>query len=115
MSVPDSPATVSRLGRHGGSHGPAGYPQVRLVALVACGTRTILDAVFGPTSTSETGYTRRLLPSLRAGMIVLADRGFGANTLLAEIAGTGAHVLVRLKSNRVLPVLARYPDGSYLS
>ncbi|GAB3882180.1 hypothetical protein GCM10029964_098330 [Kibdelosporangium lantanae] len=48
-------------------------------------------------------------------MILLADRNFGAQDLLAQIAATGADLLVRLKNGRKIPVLARYPDGSYLS
>ncbi|WP_262699332.1 MULTISPECIES: hypothetical protein [Streptomyces] len=75
----------------------------------------MLDAVFGPTTTGETTYTPCLLRSLHAGMILLADRNFGAARLLAQIAATGADLLVRLKNGRTMPVLARYPDGSYLS
>jgi hypothetical protein len=115
LTVPDTPRILTRFTKQAGNHGGTGYPQIRLVALVACGTRTLIDAVFGPTTTGETTYTPRLLPSLRAGMILLADRNFGAQNLLADIAATGAHVLARLKNGRKIPVLARYPDGSYLS
>jgi Insertion element 4 transposase N-terminal/Transposase DDE domain len=115
LTVPDSPAMLTRFTKQRGNHGGTGYPQIRLVALVACGTRTLIDAVFGPTTTGETTYTPALLPSLRAGMILLADRNFAAAGLLAEIAATGADVLARLKNGRTLPVLARYPEGSYLS
>jgi Insertion element 4 transposase N-terminal/Transposase DDE domain len=115
LTVPDNPATLTRFTKQRGNHGGTGYPQIRLVALVACGTRTLIDAVFGPTTTGETTYTPRLLPSLRPGMILLADRNFGAAGLLAQIAATGAEVLARLKNGRAMPVLARYPEGSYLS
>jgi hypothetical protein len=115
LSVPDSPAILGRFPRHACNHGGAGYPQVRLLALVACGTRTLIDAVFGPTTSGETTYAPGLLPSLRQGMIVLADRNFAAQGLLAAIAATGADVLVRLKNGRKMAVLARYRDGSYLS
>jgi hypothetical protein len=33
--------------RNRSQHGQAGYRQIRLVALVACGTRAVIDAVFG--------------------------------------------------------------------
>lgn len=115
LTVPDSPRILARFTKQRGNHGGTGYPQVRLLVLLACGTRTVIDAVFGPTSTGETTYTPRLLASLRAGMILLADRNFGAATLLANIAETGADLLVRLKTGRIMPILARYPDGSYLS
>lgn len=115
LTVSDTPAVLTRLRKQRGNHGGTGYPQIRLVALLACGTRTILDAVFGPTTLGETTYTAGLLRSLRAGMILLADRNFAAKDLLTQIAATGAEVLVRLKNGRQMPVLARYPDGSYLS
>jgi Insertion element 4 transposase N-terminal/Transposase DDE domain len=115
LTVPHSPATLARFTRQAGNHGGTGYPQIRLLAVVACGTRTLIDAVFGPLTEGETTYARRLLPSLRPGMILLADRNFGAAGLLAGVAATGADVLVRLKNGRKMPVLARYPDGSYLS
>jgi hypothetical protein len=61
----------------------SGYPQILLVALVACGTRAILDAVFGPRGGGETGHGQRLARSLRPGMIVLLDRGLSGNDFLA--------------------------------
>jgi len=115
LTVPDNPRVLARFTKHRGNHGGSGYPQIRLLVLLACGTRTVINAVFGPTTTGETTYTPRLLSSLRAGMILLADRNFGAQDLLAQIAATGAEVLVRLKNGRKIPVLARYRDGSYLS
>jgi Transposase DDE domain len=113
--VPDTPAVLTRFTKQAGNHGGAGYPQLRLLALVACGTRTLIDAVFGPTTSGETSYAPALLRSLRPGMILLADRNFGAKDLLADVAATGAEVLVRLKNGRNMPVLARHGDGSYLS
>jgi hypothetical protein len=115
LDVPDCPGTVARLGRNRSQHGQAGYPQIRLVALVACGTRAVIDAVFGPKSCGETTQAHRLLRSLHAGMIVLADRGFDSNTFLAALAATDAHFLVRLGGNRKPPMLRRYRDGSYAS
>jgi hypothetical protein len=115
MSVADTPANLGVFTKQAGHHGGSGYPLLRMLALVACGTRTLIDAAFGPTPTGELGYARQLLPSLRTGMIVLLDRNFDTAALLQAIAATKAQLLVRLKRNRKLPVLGRYPDGSYLS
>ncbi|SEG44085.1 Transposase DDE domain-containing protein [Nonomuraea solani] len=115
LTVPDTPAVLTRFTKQAGNHGGTGYPQVRLLALVACGTRTLIDAVFGPTTSGETTYAPRLLPSLRPGMLLLADRNFAAQRLVADIAATGADLLIRLKNGRRMPVLSRFPDGSYLS
>ncbi|MEU4644643.1 IS4 family transposase [Micromonospora sp. NPDC023814] len=116
LDVPDNPATRARLGKGSNQYTEAsGYPQIRLVALVACGTRAIIDAVFGPGSTGESGYATRLLRSLHTRMIVLLDRGLSSNTLLDGVAGTGAAFLARLTATRKPPMLARLPDGSFLS
>jgi Insertion element 4 transposase N-terminal len=53
-------------------------PLRELLALVSCGTRTVIGAVFGPVTGGETTCAPGLLASLHAGMVLLADRGFGA-------------------------------------
>ncbi len=111
----DSPANLAVYRHGGGHHGGTGYPLVRLLALVACGTRAIIDATFGSDRLGETTYARRLLPALHAGMIVLADRNFAAADLIAAIADTGADLLIRVKAGRRLPVCGRCGDGSWLS
>jgi hypothetical protein len=115
LDVPDSPLHRARLGKSGNQYATAGYPQIRLAVLVACGTRAIIDAVFGPMSTGESAYSLKLMPSLHAGMIVLLDRGLSGNELLKAIDGTGAQFLARLSATRKPPVLRRLPDGSILS
>ena len=119
MTVADSEANLAVYSKQrGGKNGASGYPMLRLLVLVSCGTRTVIDAVFGPVSAGETTYAPGLLGSLRAGMILLADRNFGAGFLAAQIAGTGADFLIRVKAGRGapgLPVLTRLPDGSWLS
>ena len=61
---------------------------------------------------------RRAAGSLRPGMIVLADRNFGAGALAAQICQAQAEFLIRVRTGRgapKLPVLRRCRDGSYLS
>jgi len=115
MTIPDSARNLAVYSKQAGSHGGSGYPLLRLVALVTCGTRTIIDAVFGPVSCGEQDCTRRLARSLHGGMIVLLDRNFDVAALIGELAATHADLLVRIKSNRKPPVLRRYRDGSFLS
>jgi Insertion element 4 transposase N-terminal/Transposase DDE domain len=115
LGCPDTPANLAVYRRGGGYQGGTGYPLVRVLALVACGTRTIIDATFGTDRTGETSYARGLLGALRRGMIVLADRNFAAADLLGAIADTGADLLVRVKIGRNLPACRRLPDRSYIS
>lgn len=115
MGCPDTAANLRVYSRGGGYQGGTGYPLVRVLALVACGTRTIIDATFGTDRIGETTYAHHLLRALRSGMVVLADRNFAARDWLVAVAGTGADLLVRVKIGRKLPVCRRLPDGSYLS
>jgi transposase IS4-like protein/DDE family transposase len=115
LSVADTPANLAGFFKHSCHNGGSGYPLLRLVALVACGTRSLIDAAFGPTSSGETTMCQRLLASLGAGMLVLCDRNLTTNTLVSRIAATDAHLLGRCKTDRKLPVLRRLADGSWLS
>jgi hypothetical protein len=115
MSVPDSRQNLAVYGRQAGTHGGSGYPLLRLLAVVACGTRTVIGAVFGPASTGETSYAPRLLSCLRPGMLLLADRNFAARDLAGQIAATGADLLIRCRDDRKLPPVGHCPDGSWLA
>jgi hypothetical protein len=115
MCCPDSAANLQVFRRGGSNHGGTGYPMIRLLALVACGTRNVIDATFGSTVLGETTYAAHLVRALRPGMIVLADRNFAAHKLIAAIAERGADFLIRAKNGRRLPVCRRLPDGSYVS
>ncbi|WP_407918495.1 IS4 family transposase, partial [Kitasatospora sp. NE20-6] len=98
-----------------GPGGRGGCPMLELMTLVETGTRALIGAVFGPTDIGETAYAGRLLHHLRPDMLLLWDKGFDANAFLAQVAGTGAQFLGRIRANRRTPVLARLTDGSYLS
>jgi Insertion element 4 transposase N-terminal/Transposase DDE domain len=96
----------------------AAGPQLRLVTLLACGTRALLDAAMGPVrgkGTGEQALARSLLGSLRPGMLLLADRNFYGYGLWNAAAGTGADLLWRVKASLHLPVVAELPDGSFLA
>jgi hypothetical protein len=115
----DSAANLARYSKQrGGRTGGSSYPMVRLVTVMACGTRSVMDAVFGPITCGETTYAKDLLARLPAGVLLLADRNFAAGHLLRLVTSCDAQLLVRAKTGRggpKLPVLLRLPDGSYQS
>ncbi|WP_326696586.1 transposase [Streptomyces sp. NBC_01754] len=97
---------------------------LRLVTLTACGTRTLMDAVFGTDVTGELTYARDLVTgagttrALRRGMLLLGDRNFSATRFVDTVASTGADFLIRAKTHSTalkLPILRRLPDGTFLS
>ncbi len=117
FDVPDTEANAGFFGRPGSSRGTGGgaFPQVRVAALGECGTHAIFAAALGPLAVHETELARRLFTHLRAGMLMIADRGFAGFDLWRDAAAGGADLLWRVKNIAVLPVVEQLADGSYLS
>lgn len=115
LSVADAAAVRARYPKQRGNHGGSGYPTLRLSALLTCGTRSVIDAVFDPITMGELDQARRLARSLHAGMLLLADRNYAAADLIGVLAATGADLLIRCKNGRRLPIITQYRDGSWLS
>lgn len=112
IDTPDTPSNAEAFGRVG----TGGNPQLRLLALVECGTHAVIDAAFaGVTTASEHKLARELLPALGNGMLLLADRNFPGHELWGLAAGTGADLVWRIKKNNVFVPLQVLPDGSFLS
>ena len=123
VKVPASAANIACFGKpghcgkngRGPAAGEAAYPQVRLVSLVACGTRALLGAAIGPLAAGERDLAAGLAGRLAAGMLLLADRGFYRYRLWQAAAGAGADLLWRVQSCPPLPVTRPLPDRSWLS
>lgn len=116
MYVPDTDVNAAAFGRQTGRpDAPAGYPMLRLLTIIACGSRTVIDAVFGSYRTGETTYAPRLAGSLRPGMVLLGDRNFAAAALIEQFAATGADLLIRCKDNRRLAILTHLRDGTSIT
>lgn len=77
--------------------------------------RALLGAAFGPDTTGELGYARRLLSHLDASMVLLADAYYDAYDFLDAVTGTGASFLLRSTRKRRPTVRRPLPDGSYLT
>lgn len=116
MFVPNSAANAAAFGRQSGRpDAESGYPMLRLLTVVACGTRTVIDAVFGSYRVGETTYAPTLLRCLRPGMLLLADRNFAVTALIEQIASAHAELLIRCKDARVLPPIRQLSDRSWLA
>jgi hypothetical protein len=117
LDVPHTPANAEEFGFTGkGGVNQSGNPQVRLMALTECGTHALIDAAFDSvTAFSEHKLARRLLASLRDGILLLADRNFAGHELWGLTRATGAHLAWRIKKNLIFAPVRVLPDGSYLS
>ena len=115
FELPDEADNEAHFGRPGSRTGVAGYPQAQCAVLVECVTHAILAANLGPYRASEWSVCEPLLAHLRPGMLCMADRGFNGYEHWRQAQATGAQLLWRCASNRILPRHRELPDDSYLS
>ena len=115
MDVADNQDNEKAFGRPAASRGTSAYPQVRFVSVVESGTHVLFGTQMGGYADGEITLAHQVLPSLKKGMLCLADRNFFGFDLWKEARATGADLLWRVKKNLRLPCEKRLSDGSYLS
>lgn len=114
VRVPDTPENREMFGGQSGrGESESGYPLVRVVALMVLRSHLLAACSFGPYSTGEVPYARKLLPSIPAKSLTILDRGFFGARLLLEIESADErHWLTRARSDlRVKRVVQRIGRG----
>jgi len=115
LDVADTVENDEAFGRPGASRGSSAFPKIRFVALLENGTHVLWAAHMDQYATDELTLAERVIPSLRQGMLCMADRFFPSYKLWRMAAKTGADLLWRTRQNARLDAEKRLPDGSYLS
>ena len=115
LDVADTADNDQAFGRPGSSRGSSAFPKIRFVALLENGTHVLWGAHMDRYATDELTLAEKVIPSLRQGMLCMADRFFPGYKLWRMAAKTGADLLWRVRQNARLEVEKRLPDGSYLS
>jgi len=115
LDVADTAENEKAFGRPGASRGSSAFPKIRFVALLENGTHVLWAAHMDQYATDELTLAEKAIPSLRKGMLCLADRFFPSYKLWCMASKTGADLLWRTRQNARLDVENGLPDGSYLS
>lgn len=119
LRVDDSDANFEHFGKPGGrgGAGDAGYPQLRLVALLNLSNRLLAGVRCGPFSKSEHELVSDLWKLISDNSLTILDRGFVSFRAFHELvhAGTSRHFMIRLKSNAVYEELEVLSDGTMLA
>src|SRR5881409_3810206 len=101
LRVADTRENVAHFGRPGSRHGEgAGYPQLRLVTLLALRAHLLAAAAFGPYRTSELALATQAWAALPEHALVILDRGFCSYALFHALAtpDRDRHWVVRARS-----------------
>ena len=115
LTLPDEAGNREFFGVPGAPDGSPALPRVRVAVLVELGTRAPLAWCGGPVSVSQADQAERLVPCLKAGMLVLADHSWCGHPLWSMARERGADLLWRARSTMTFPVRRHLPDGSWES
>lgn len=116
LDVPDSVANARVFGYPGTRPGSrAAFPKIRLVVLIEAGTHLIFDALICPYHMGERVRALRLLRSVKAGMLLMWDRGLHSYAMVQATLAQRCDYLGRVPANVKFVVEETLNDGSYLS
>jgi hypothetical protein len=114
MRVPDTPDNDLFFGRPSTDRNQAGYPQVRIVALMVLRSHLLPAVTMGPYDMQENTLAATLWPLLPESSLVIVDRGFIAYAVFWQIQESGSHWLSRAKSNLKWRVVKQLAPGDDL-
>ena len=105
--MPDTPSLQKAFGQPGAQKPGCGFPVAHLLTLFHAGTGLLQKIVAAPLRTHDMADAWRMHPELRAGDVVLADRGFCSYAHLALLACQGLFGVFRLHQK----VIASFRKG----
>jgi hypothetical protein len=95
LTLSDTKANQKKYPKMKNGYHQIGFPQMRLVVLFCLASGAILARVTGNKHASESRLFGRLMGSLNAGDIVIADQGFGNFTMVSLLRELGVDFIAR--------------------
>jgi len=102
FSMPDTPQLQAYFGQPGGQKPGCGFPVAHWLVMLHAGTGMITKMLAAPLRTHEMSGTSTLHPELRAGDVLVADRGFCSYAHLALLLQRGVHGLLRIHQRMIV-------------
>lgn len=104
-----------RFGSPRSGSGDAKNPQMKIVALMECGTKIFFAVSYGAYKLSELALFKNLIGKLSKEMLLFADRGYFSFELWRQCKQKAGALIWRVnKSVKLIPV-KKLRDGSYLA
>lgn len=116
LRVPDSKENREEFGGHTTHRGESGYPQVRVVAMMAVRSHILSHFRFGAYGIGETTLAREFWDDVPEDSLVLIDRGFLVKQDLYNLERSrNRHWLTRTKVNTRWSVIEKLGKDDYLA
>jgi hypothetical protein len=100
VTAPDTPANQKAYPQQSVQKPGCGYPILRILAFMSLATGLLTTWAVGHWRQSEVALLQTLWDYLRAGEVLLADRGFSNWGLLAQCLQREVHAVFRVKGSR---------------
>jgi hypothetical protein len=116
MRIADTTENETAFGRPGSGRSESGYPQLRLVGLMALRSHTLAGLAFGGVNEGETRLCEPLWKQIPDQSLSILDRNFLSWGALHQLQSSGVerHWLLRLKKNVKYRVLQKLGRGDEL-
>lgn len=102
FSMPDNPELQAYFGQPGAQRPGCGFPVAHLLGLFHAGTGMVLQVLAAPLRTHDMHQVVQLHPELRAGDLLVADRGFCSFVHLALLLQSQLHALFRIHQRQIV-------------
>lgn len=102
FSMPDTPQLQAYFGQPGQQKPGCGFPVAHWLVMLHAGTGMIAKMLAAPLRTHDISGTATLHPELRAGDVLVADRGFCSYAHLALLLLRGVHGLLRIHQRTIV-------------
>jgi len=102
FSMSDTPELQSHFGQPGGQKPGCGFPTAHWLVLLHAGTGMITKMLAAPLRTHDMSKMVELHPELRAGDLLVADRGFCSYVHLALLLQRGVQGLLRVHQRTIV-------------
>lgn len=102
FSMPDTPELQAYFGQPGGQRPGCGFPVAHWLVLLHAGTGMITKMLAAPLRTHDMSGTTELHPELRAGDVLVADRGFCSYAHLALLLQRGVQGVLRIHQRTIV-------------
>lgn len=96
VSMPDEAELAEYFGRANTCHGESRFPLARTTLVFDLKTLVTIGHETGPYETGETDLLRQMLPTLKSGDVMVADRHYAGANLYWEYLDAGVHFITRI-------------------
>lgn len=102
--MPDTSELQREFGQPGNQLPGCGFPVAHFLAMFDSATGFLMDILAFPLRTTDFSKVAQIHPGLRAGDVLVGDRGFCSFVHVAQLVGLGIHCVFRLHQRLVITV-----------